>query len=299
MRTRFILSEVGLGLRRNLTMTAASVVVVTLTLTLLGIALIVRDGTNQTEKGFLNQLNVSVFLEPECGTANAPVNCANESNRSQIQTTLQQLPQVKSVQFLSAADAYREFKQEFSNEPDLVASTSAADLPESFVVKLRDPKQFEVVKSAVSQAPGVQSVSDAHATLKKLFLIFHHISLLVLGFAAALLIATILLIYNAMRVAAFTRRRETSIMRLVGASDIVIQAPFVLEGILIGLVGSALATLFLVLARVAVHQLLDIQLLHSLGTWSTMFDVLPWVWVVGVLLPGLASFVTVQRHLRV
>ena len=53
------------------------------------------------------------------------------------------------------------------------------------------------------------------------------------------------------------------------------------------------------MVRVAVHQLLDIQLLHALGTWSTMFDVLPWVWVVGIVLPGLASLVTVQRHLRV
>jgi cell division transport system permease protein len=299
MRIQFILSEVGLGLRRNLTMTLASIVVVTLTLTLLGVALIVRDGTEKTEAGFLNQLNVSVFLEPACGTADASTNCTSPTNRNQVQRALQQLPQVKSVQYLTAADAYREFKREFSDNPALVANTSAKELPESFVVKLKDPRQFQIVKSAVSEAPGVQSVNDASSTLKKIFQIFHNISLLVLAFAAALLFATVLLIYNAMRVAAFTRRRETSIMRLVGASNVMIQGPFVLEGVLIGAAGSVLATLLLIVVRLAVHQLLDIQLLHEIGTWSTMFSALPWVWAVGIVLPGLASLVTLQRHLRV
>jgi cell division transport system permease protein len=299
MRIQFILSEVGLGLRRNLTMTLASIVVVTLTLTLLGVALIVRDGTEKTEAGFLNQLNVSVFLEPDCGSADAPTNCTSPTNRNQVQQALQQLPEVKSVQYLTAADAYREFKREFSESPALVANTSANELPESFVVKLKDPRQFPIVKSAVSEAPGVQSVSDASSTLKKIFQIFHNISLLVLAFAAALLFATVLLIYNAMRVAAFTRRREISIMRLVGASDVMIQAPFVMEGVLIGAVGSVLATVLLIAVRLAVHQLLDIQLLHEIGTWSTLFSVLPWVWGVGIVLPGLASLVTLQRHLRV
>jgi cell division transport system permease protein len=145
----------------------------------------------------------------------------------------------------------------------------------------------------------VDSVNDAHATLNKLFTIFHRISLLVLGFAVALLAAAVMLIYNAMRVAAFTRRRETGIMRLVGASDVVIQAPFVLEGIIIGAIGAALATLLLVVVRAAIHELLDVQLLHELGTWSTMLSTLPWVWAMGLILPGVASLVTIQRHLRV
>jgi cell division transport system permease protein len=300
MRLGFIGSEVIQGLRRNVTMTLASVFVVALTLTLFGIALIVRTGTRKTEQAYLNEINVSVYLQPSCGTPNAPAtNCLTLPEEAKINQTLQQLPQVKGVQFITSQEAEAIFKKEFPNDPDLIKAAPADELPESFVVKLKNPHQFAVIQSAVGLAPGVSQVNDASTTLNKLFAVFRHISYLVLAFAATLLIATVLLIYNAMRVAAFTRRKETGIMRLVGASDLFIQAPFVIEGIVIGVVGGLLATVMLVITRFALHQALNVVLLHNLGTWSTLVSTLTPVWLVAILLPGLASFLTLRRHLRV
>src|SRR5579875_2947460 len=265
MRTEFVLSEVGIGLRRNLTMTLASVVVVMVTLTLLGVALIVEHGTGRTKHAFFNQLEVSVYFDKQCGTPGATTSCATPQDETQVRSTLTSLPQVKQVTYISQSEAYKRFRQEFAGEPAILKNVGPNVLPDSFVVQLKDPRQFAVVASAVSEAPGVNSVNDASSDLKRLFSFFDRITVAVLVFAAILLVATVLLIYNAMRVAAFTRRRETGIMRLVGASNFAIQVPFVLEGTVIGLAGSALSVLLLVLFRLFVHSELRTQLLVQFG----------------------------------
>jgi cell division transport system permease protein len=300
MRTEFVMSEVGLGLRRNVTMTIAAVMTVAISLTLLGIALIIRIGADQLEHELFSQIEVSVYLQPECGTPNAPAaNCLTPTDRTSIQSTLQQLPQVEKITYVSQADAYSRFKEEFKDDPELVRLTTADQLPESFAVKLKDPHDFPIVNSAVGASPGVQSVTNASATLKRLFSFFHHVTLGALLLTVLLLISTCLLIYNSMRVAAFSRRRETGIMRLVGASDFYIQAPFVLEGTAAGVAGSGLAVLLLVAVKWYISSTLATRVLAPFGEWSTLGKALPLVIIIGILLPAIASFLTLQRHLRV
>lgn len=299
MRTEFVLQEVGIGLKRNVTMTIAAVMTVAISLTLLGIALIIRFGANQLERDLLNNIEVSVYLEPVCGTPQAGPNCLTDADRSSIQSTLEGLPQVQKVTYISQQDAYTRFKEEFKGNQELVNVTTPDQLPESFAVKLKDPHQFPVISSAVGRAKGVQQVQNASATLKRLFSFFHHVTLGALLLTLLLLVSTCLLIYNSMRVAAFSRRRETGIMRLVGASDFYIQAPFVLEGTAAGVAGSGLAVLLLVLVKWYISSTLATRVLAPFGEWSTLLHALPWVIVIGIVLPAIASFLTLQRHLRV
>ncbi|HVW81285.1 MAG TPA: permease-like cell division protein FtsX [Mycobacteriales bacterium] len=299
MRTEFVLSEVGMGLRRNVTMTVAAIMTVAISLTLLGIALIIRIGADQLEHELLSQIEVSVYLNPECGTPNAGANCLTPADRTSIENTLQQLPQVEKITYISQADAYARFKEEFKGDQDLVRLTTQNQLPESFAVKLKDPHDYAVVNSAVGNAPGVQIVNNASSSLKRLFSFFHHVTLGALLLTVLLLISTCLLIYNSMRVAAFSRRRETGIMRLVGASDFYIQAPFVLEGTAAGVAGSGLAVLLLIAVKWYVSSTLATRVLTPFGEWSTLGEALPIVIVIGILLPAIASFLTLQRHLRV
>jgi cell division transport system permease protein len=115
-----------------------------------------------------------------------------------------------------------------------------------------------------------------------------------------ILVAAILLIYNAMLVAAFSRRRETGIMRLVGASDFYIQAPFILEGTVIGVVGTGLAVGMLALFRLLVHGAIEQSpIFKPFGDLSNFTHAFPLMFAVGVLLPAIASFITLQRHMRV
>jgi cell division transport system permease protein len=299
MRTQFVMSEVGVGLRRNVTMTIAAIMTVAISLTLLGIALIIREGSNRLEHNLINQIRVSVYLQQECGTPNAPSNCLTPAERTSIQQTLQHLPQVKTVTYISQAEGYKLFKADFPNDPDLVKATPPSAIPESFAVELKDPHDFAVINSAVSKAPGVQAVTNAKSSLKRLFAFFRHLTDAALLLTLLLFISTCLLIYNSMRVAAFSRRRETGIMRLVGASDFYIQAPFVLEGTAAGLAGSGVAVLLLIGARYYISSQLAGRVLTPFGEWGTLGHSLPWVIVIGILLPAIASFLTLQRHLRV
>jgi cell division transport system permease protein len=300
MRVQFVLSELAIGLRRNVTMTLAAIVTITIAATLLGGALMTRQGAKSLQFDVLNKIEVSVYLQPLCGTPNAPSNCLTPAEQSSIQSTLNGLPQVESTSYISPASAKARFKQEFAGNKDLIASLGTVPLPASFEVKLKDPHQFAVVYSAVSNAPGVASVEDASKDLQTLFRFFHKIELGVLLIAIFLLVAALLLIYNTMLVAAFTRRRETGIMRLVGASDFYIQAPFILEGTVIGAIGSALAVGLLALVRWFISSATrNSQILRPFGTLGTFAHALPEVIAVGVLLPAIASFVTLQRHMRV
>jgi cell division transport system permease protein len=299
MRTQFVMSEVAVGLRRNVTMTIAAIMTVAISLTLLGIALIIREGSNRLEHNLINQIRVSVYLQQECGTPNAPSNCLTPAERTNVQKTLQQLPQVKTVTYISQAEGYKLFKADFPNNPDLVKATPPSAIPESFAVELKDPHDYAVINSAVSRAPGVQQVTNASSSLKRLFSFFHHLTLAALLLTVLLFVSTCLLIYNSMRVAAFSRRRETGIMRLVGASDFYIQAPFVLEGTAAGLAGSGVAVLLLIAARYYISKQLAGRVLTPFGQWATLGHSLPLVIVIGILLPAIASFLTLQRHLRV
>jgi cell division transport system permease protein len=299
MRTEFVLQEVGIGLKRNVTMTIAAVMTVAISLTLLGIALIIRIGANQLEHDLLNQIEVSVYLQPVCGTPQAGANCLTATDRTNIESTLRDLPQVENVTYISQADGFKRFKEEFRDSKDLVEHTPESAIPESFAVKLKDPHQFAVITSAVGRMPGVQSVQNASSTLKRLFAFFHHVTLGALLLTVLLLISTCLLIYNSMRVAAFSRRRETGIMRLVGASDFYIQAPFVLEGTAAGVAGSGLAVLLLIAVKWYISSTLATRVLTPFGEWSTLAHALPVVIIIGILLPAVASFLTLQRHLRV
>jgi cell division transport system permease protein len=244
---------------------------------------------------------VSVYLQPDCGTPNAPANnCLTPADRTSIQKTLQGLPEVKDITYISQAEGFAHFKVIFANQPQLIANTPETAIPESFAVELKDPHQFQIVASAVSDAPGVQSVTNVDSVFKKIFTFFHDLTLAALALTVLALVATVLLIYNSMRVAAFSRRRETGIMRLVGASDFYIQAPFVLEGTTAGIAGVAFSVLLLVIGRwfIASH-LTTIHLLKPFGDWGTMLHALPLVIIIGIALPAIASFLTLQRHLRV
>lgn len=295
MRFRRVMSQAGQGLGRNLTMTIAGVLTVMIALLLLGAGLIIRGSTNQIRTELVNQLNVSVFLSPDI----------TQSELQSIDQTLTQLPQVDTVRYINQTQAYDLFRKQNQGNRALLEATPENAIPPSYVVKLHDPRKFDVIYSAMGctpkgcTTPGVQIVQNASSVFKKVFRFLHGLTIGALVLALLSLLATALLIYNTMQVSAFTRRRETGIMRLVGAGDLSIQAPFVLEGAIIGLIGSLLAFGLLMLGRLWVHSNVETSILSPFGDFTRYVGTLPWVLIVGVGLSAILSFVTLQRHLRV
>jgi cell division transport system permease protein len=298
MRAQFVASEMLIGVRRNITMILSVVLAVAVSLFLVGFALLVRNEVDLAKGYWYDKVQVSVFLCGNVVKANCPTP-ATDGEISAINTTLHSLPQVETVTFESHEQAYQEFKVLFKNSPALVSASSPESLPESFRVKLKDPTRTAVVVSAVAAMPGVDSAFDQRQAFQKLFDLMDRIQ----GGAGlvALLIAcaAVLMIVNTTRLAFFGRRREVGIMRLVGASNIYIQLPFMLEGVLAGLIGAAVAfVLLLVLRSYLFTPFATILGTDHLGS-QDVISKLPWLLISGAVLPLVASWATLRRYMRI
>ncbi|MFN8147768.1 MAG: permease-like cell division protein FtsX [Candidatus Nanopelagicales bacterium] len=302
MRASLILNEVGIGLRRNLTMSIALVITFAVSLGLLGGALLVRDQVDVMKDYWYDKVQVSIFL---CTKNSDSASCAGgavtEAQKAQIKDDLDSLkPLVQEVFYESSAEAYARFKEQFKNSP--IAQNASPDaLPESFRVKLSDPTKYDVIASAFAGRPGIDNVVDQRSLLDKFFQVLGGLQKLALLIAGAMILVTVLLIANAMRVAAFNRRRETGIMRLVGASDFYIQMPFLLEAAIGAILGAAVATLALIGTKaILIDRVLSPQFtITPFIGWDAVLRASIALMVLGVVLACITAFLTLRRYLRV
>jgi cell division transport system permease protein len=302
MRATFVAEEVGAGLRRNLTMTLAVIITVAVSLGLFGASLLVRAQVDTMKDFWYDKVEVSIFL---CGENSDVPSCAGgtvtRAQRDQIESDLESLrPLVDEIYYESKEEAFERFKEQFANSP-IVENVSADALPESFRVKLTDPEKYDVVASAFAGRPGVEQVNDQRAILDRFFRLLGGLQAIALAIAIAMLVVTVLLIVNTMRVAAFSRRRETGIMRLVGASNFYIQLPFLLEAAIAAGIGAIFAIGTLIFTKMfLIDQVLapSFQFTAFVG-WESVFTIAPIMLLTGIGLAGLAAFFTLRKYLRV
>lgn len=300
MRARFLLSEVGIGLRRNMTMTFAVIVTTAISLSLLGIGLLSNAQVGAMKDYWYDKIEVSVFL---CGSLSDSPSCAgglvSSDQRLSIQQDLQDMSVVDSVFYESQSQAYARFQERFKDSA-IAANVTADQLPESFRVKLKDPTQFAVIVSAFSGRPGVDVVQDQRSILEKFFKLLGVLrnGALLVGLASVLTAA--LLISNTLRIAAFNRRRETGVMKLVGASSWSIQLPFLLEGIISAIVGWALATgLLAALKSVIDSKVAPLLSFTKFFGWGEVWVSSAYLLATGLLVSTVASVITLRRYLKV
>ena len=294
MRARFLLSEVGIGLRRNMTMTFAVIV------SLLGIGLLANAQVGAMKDYWYDKIEVSVFL---CGTLSESPSCSGgiitSAQRLQIQQDIQNMPAVESVFYESQSQAFTRFQERFKDSA-IAQNVTADQLPESFRVKLKDPTQFAVIVSAFSGRPGVDVVQDQRTILDKFFKLLEVLrnGALLVGLASVLTAA--LLISNTLRIAAFNRRRETGVMKLVGASSWSIQLPFLLEGVISAIVGWALSTgLLAALKSVIDSNVAPLLTFTKFFGWGEVWVASGYLLATGLVVSTVASVITLRRYLKV
>jgi len=300
MRARFLLSEVRIGLRRNLTMTFAVIVTTAISLSLLGIGLLSNSQVNAMKDYWYDKIEVSVYL---CGSLSESPSCTggvvNEEQRLGIKNDLEALPVVQSVFYESQSEAYTRFQERFKDSA-IAQNVTADQLPESFRVKLKDPTQYAVVVSAFSGRPGVDVVQDQRSILEKFFKLLNVLrnGALLVGLFSVLTAG--LLISNTLRIAAFNRRRETGVMKLVGASSWSIQLPFLLEGIISALIGWVFATGLLAgLKSVIDSKVAPLLTFTNFFGWNEVWVASAWLLLAGLGVSTIASLVTLRRYLKV
>jgi len=302
MRMHFVLQEIWIGLRRNLTMTISLVVTVAIAMALFGTGMLIRKQVDGSKSYWYDKVEVSIFLcvakstsNPDCEKRNA-----SQAEKDNLLKTLKGLPNVKDVEYEDQQKAFTRFQGNFAKTPGFVNATKVGDIPDSFRVSLKDPQKYGEVMSAAENMPGVDQVVNERVLLDKLFKILNGLQWAALFLAMIQVFAAILLIGNTVRLSAFNRRRETGIMRLVGASNMYIQLPFILEGAIAGLVGGLIAAVLLVGSKILlIGQLENSLSLATKLSWTQVAGVIIFSIAVGVLLCAGASFLTLRRYLKI
>lgn len=286
MRLRFILSETGKGLARNKAMAVAVVIVTYVSLLFVGIAALAQLQVDMLKDDWYDKIEVSIYM---CAQDDRAVTCdGKEATEEQIAAVRERLlssdmaPYVEEVYEETKEEAYQTF-QEMYGDSALGDWTTADMLQFSFRVKLVDPEQYQIVYEEFSGSPGVSEVRDQRELVEPLFAVLEKAKLLSLGLAGIMVVAAVLLITTTIRLSAMSRERETQIMRLVGASNLFIQAPFLIEGAIAALTGAVLAvgTLF-----AGVHLLVNNWLANSF-TWAKFVSAQD-VWLITPILVGAA-----------
>lgn len=247
MRGAFLLSEVLNGLRRNVTMTIAMILTTAVSLTMLGGGLLAVRMADKTEQYFLDRLEVRLYLDDSVSATDQ--DCSQDPCKTLL-SDLKNTSGVVSVQYMNRADAIREAKEKtFKDQPELAAYVAQSPLPASLRVKMTDADQYPHILQAFQSRPGVKFVRNDKEVVDRLVSLFDGLRNAAFGLAVLQAFAAVLLIANMVQIAAFTRREEVGIMRLVGASRWYTQLPFLLEAVAAAVVGSVLAVFGLMAAR--------------------------------------------------
>jgi cell division transport system permease protein len=298
------LGETFSSLRKNVAMVASVVLVTFISLTFVGTAALMQLQINQMTEDFYDRLEISVFLCTESSAETVcPTGAVTDSQRDSIEEMLDTgaaNQYVESYRYESQDEALENF---LADREDSVraSNVTAEDMTESFRLLLVDPQDFGIVNELFAGVPGVENVADQQAVLDQIFGILNGLTVVALIIAGVMILCTVLLVATTIRLSAFSRRRETSIMRMVGASKSMIRTPFIFEGIIAALVGSLLAcgatwvVAEFLIGQWLAQQVTGIVFIGAAESWLVM----PGLVLAAVLLAGLASWVTVRKHLRV
>lgn len=299
MNWGFIFREGFKGLGRNITMTIALVITSALSLALVGAGIMISRATAETKELYLDRVEVMVELDEEISANDT--DCSSEACR-EVRDTLQADERVEQVTFRSREQSYERFVVLFeTSEPDLVRETSPDALPAALHVRLKDPGDPGPV-SDIATMPQVAVVTDQADTVReaaKTMDTFRNVTWLVAGAQG---LAALFLIVNMVQLAAFNRREQIAIMRMVGASRWFTQAPFVVEAVVSVFIGAVLATLLVfTLKRTVVDSMLgDLyasQLIASVPE-SAVWTVMPLVGLAAMVIGGVAAQVALRSYVR-
>ncbi|MCI4064433.1 permease-like cell division protein FtsX [Micromonospora sp. R77] len=291
MRVKYVLSEVLVGLWRNVTMTIAMIITMAVSLFMLGGSGLLYQKVNDMKDLYYKNIQVSVFLKTD----------VSDADRQALETKLKSDPLVKEVDYVDKQEAYKRFQEMFQDAPDLISAVKADSLPPSLRLKLNDPEKYKDIFNQYKGEAGVDEIVDQSRLLDKVFGVLTGIQTFALALAIFMAVAALLLVANTIQVAAYSKRREVAVMKLVGASNWFIQAPFVLEAVVAGLIGSILALIALSVGKVfaAGGSLSALEGLITPISWSDIFLMFPLMAGVGAVVSAATAWTTLRFYLRV
>ena len=302
MQLRYVFTELQQGLRRNLSMHVAVALTLLVSLTLAGVGLILREQAQLTEEVWGDELQITFYMcngsndnNPKCAGA------VDDSQKKVITDALKDNRYVEKVEEESQKQAYQRLQAldvEGVSGPDPVVVEG--DMWESYWVTMADPHHSAEITEAVAGLDGVDHVGDVHEVTGPILAAVDGLQSAALIGAIVLVIAALLLVANTIRLAAFARRREIGIMRLVGASTLYIALPFLLESLVVALVGIALSGLALAAVMYfGVQERLSSTSVTQWVGWEEFFSSFAIVAILGILLTLVPTLLLTRKYIKV
>jgi cell division transport system permease protein len=297
VRFGFLLNEVLTGLRRNVTMTIAMILTTAISVGLFGGGLLVVQLADHSREIYLDRVETQVFLTEDL-SANDPT-CASDPCKALRDKIESRRNDVKSVRFINQQEAYDDAIRKI---PEFKGVAGKDSFPASFIVKLNNPEEHADFDAAMQGQPGVRGILNQKDLIDRLFAILDGLSNAAFAVALVQAVGAILLIANMVQVAAYTRRTEIGIMRLVGASRWYTQLPFLVEAMLAATIGVGIAILGLVVVRWlfldrALRQFYQANLIAKVD-YADILYIAPWLLLLGVAMSGFTAYVTLRIYLR-
>ena len=304
MRFSFVFSEMGIAIRRNLSMIVSVILVTFISLTFVGTAGLLQQQIGSMKTYWYDKAQVAVYL---CTKTSPQEICPQGEASKDVQGTVTErlksetlAPYIDKYYFENHQQAFETFQREFKDN-SVAKYVTPEQLNETFWVNLKDPNQAPIIIESFNGLAGVEEVKDQRTYLDQIFSMLNIASLAAISIAGLMLFSAALLISTTIRLSAVMRRREIGIMRLVGASNFYIQLPFILEGVVAGVIGSLLSGAAIIgIVQFFVQGFLATQLPFT--TFVGLGDalaLLPGLVLVGAGLAAIAAATSIRRYLRV
>lgn len=299
----YFIGEALSSFRRNWVMSLVAVTIIYISLLLVGSFFLTGALLNRVVTSFEQKVSVNIFLKD--GAAAADVET--------LQADIRKDERVEGVTYVSKEEALARFKERTKNTPQLVDQLRGNPLPASLEVKLKDPRGVKEVVATIKAMPALaktignpanpeqDDIKYGQNIVENLFKATGVVRVFVLAFVIMLLIVSLVLIGNTIRLAIYSRRKEIGIMRLVGASNWFIRTPFLLEGVLQSIIGAVLAIVTLVAAQAAIVPWLqdNLKFLPVTVDAGTVAQLMGLLFLAGVVIGLLGSGAAVRRYLKV
>ena len=297
MRIGFFLREAVRATRRSAAPSFAALATVLVTMLMLGVFIPIVQATNGAANSVRSRVLVDVYMKSS----------ATASQEARVRQELLAVPHVRSVEFVSKQTAYA---QQSKVDPQAYQLLGTNPLPDTFHVIPDNPSNVLAVRSALTPpAAGggsgtidsaIQSVSNKKDDTRKILEVTNLVTITAAALTVLLIIASVLLIANTIRLSLYSRRREVEVMKLVGATDWFIRWPFVIEGIVVGAAGALLAILVLGITKVALLDPLANNWTLIAAPRTIPFTALIAVLLIaGIMVSAIGSGLSLRRFLRV
>lgn len=288
-KIKFFLGEVFRNFTRNAAMQLTAIGTVAVTIVLLGVFLYARASAAHLANDVMSQITISVYVQPS----------ATQSQEDALRTDFAKDDRILSSDFVPKSQGLHELRERMKGQIDTSILTENP-LPDKFRVRVRDPEQVAAVAASIRKLSGVQNVDYGQDVVQRLLQLAGVARRAGIALIVLFILVAGIIISNTIRLTVFARRREISIMQLVGATNMYIRMPFICEGLIDGAIGAAIAVGLLAAARATLVPKLALAL-PWLQVGAAQVDISSLVlqlFAVGAAVGVVASWIAVGRYLR-